>query len=448
MNFRICSRRRSVAALWAAVCAVATVGCAQETSESAPSLAKADKYVEAPGEGPIACAEPGWAQWRGPRRDGISNEKGLLKKWPNGGPKLLWKAEGIGRGWSSPMIVDGRLYITGDIDDDLVIFAMDTDGRVIWRGKNGRAWNGSYPGSRACCALSEGRLYNLNGHGRLNCLDCDDGEELWSINILEKFQGKNNPWAVSECLLIDGNNVIVTPVGRKALIAALDKRTGKTRWKTPRLGDDRVTHTSPILFRFGGRRIIAQCSSAHGFGVDADTGELLWTVPLENQYGVTSATPIYGAGGVFYVTPYTEHGRLYQLRRTDDGIDAMHQWTNRLDTSNGSGVFFDGMLYSSGYRKNKWFIAADWTTGEFRHELKEFTVSAPIHADGHIYVLDEDGFVGLLKADKDSLEIVGRFQLVQNERRVRDAWAHPVLLDGHLYLRYHDTLWCFDVRER
>jgi len=400
-----------------------------------------------PADGLIPTPAPGWAQWRGPRRDGISPETGLLASWPEGGPPLLWKFEKLGRGWSSPIVTGGRVYVTGDVEDDLVIFAFKTAGRILWRGTNGRAWNGSFPGCRASCAFSEGRLYHLNAHGRLACLDPDAGRELWATNVLERFQGKNITWALSECLLLDGERVIVTPGGRKALMAALDKRTGATVWTTPPLGDDRTSHSSPILFRFGRRRLLAQCSSAHGFGVDADSGELLWTVPLENRYGVNTATPIFGRGCVFYVTPYAENGRLYRLRPTPDGVDAVHLWTNELDTVTGSGVLLGDTFYAAGYRKNKWWFAVDWSNGDFRHELRDFTTGAAIYADGRLYVLDESGAAGLLKPGDEGLEVAGRFQLVQSERRIRDAWAHPVLCDGRLYLRYHDTLWCFDVKE-
>ncbi len=395
-------------------------------------------------EGLIASPEPGWPQWRGPRRDGVSDETGLLPRWPEGGPKLLWKAEGLGRGWSSPVIVEGRLYITGDVDDDLVIFAFDTAGALRWRTTSGKAWKRSFPGARASCAVSEGRLYHLNAHGRLACLEAATGRELWSLNVLEQFEGKQITWALSECLLVDGPRVIVTPGGSKGLVAALDKRTGQTLWTTDPLGDDQATYCSPILFRLAGRRLIANCSSAHGFGIDADTGELLWAVPLENRFETNVATPVYAEGCIYYVTPYAENGRLYRLRPGPEGVDAEQLWECPLDTVTGSGVFVDDTLYSAGYRKPKSWFAVDWRTGAMKHELRELTTGAAIYADGRLHVLDERGNVGLVKPSADGLEIVGRFRLF--DQRARDAWAHPVLLDGRLYLRYHDTLWCYDVR--
>jgi len=396
-------------------------------------------------DGLIASEEQGWPQWRGRRRDGISDEEGLLSTWPASGPKLLWKVEGLGTGWSSPIVVGERLYITGDVGDDLVVFAFDRSGTEQWRAKNGKAWKGSYPGARACCVFSEGRLYHLNAHGRLACLDAGSGKELWAVDILERFSARNITWALSECLLVDGARVIVTPGGKQALMAALDKRNGQTVWTTEPLGEDRTSHCSPILFRYAGRRVITNCSSAHGFGVDADTGKLLWTVPLKNPHGVNVATPVYGSGRVFYVTPYAELGRLYRLSADGHGIAAEHLWTSPLDTVTGGAVLVDGTLFAAGYKKSKWWFGVDWQTGQTKYELTDLTTGATIYADGRLYCLDESGTMALLKPDTSSLDIVGRFRLLTD--RVRDAWAHPVLHDGRLYLRYHDTLWCYDVKE-
>jgi outer membrane protein assembly factor BamB len=393
-------------------------------------------------EGLIGSPEPGWPQWRGPRRDAVSDETGLLQNWPEGGPKRLWKVDGLGTGWSSPIIVNGTIYITGDVGDDLVIFAFDLNGQPKWRRVNGKRWIKPYPGARATCAYSNGRVYNMNAHGRVVCLDAQTGDEIWVVDILDRFDAENITWALSECLLIDGDRVIVTPGGREALMAALDKRTGRTVWMTPPLGDDKTSHSSPILFRHAGRRLIANCSDSHGFGVDADTGELLWTVVLKNPHGVNASTPVYDSGRVYYVTARSEKGRQYRLRAGQGGVTAEHVWTSHLDSVTGGAVLVDGTLFSATYLKPKQWYGVDWDTGQTKHEQTGLTTGAAIYTDGRLYCLDERGNVGLV--DPTNLAIVGRFKLVADN--VRDAWAHPVLLDGRLYLRYHDTLACYNVK--
>jgi outer membrane protein assembly factor BamB len=399
--------------------------------------------TDAQADGLIASPEPGWPQWRGARRDGISDEKGLLQTWPEGGPKLLWSIDGLGRGWSSPIVTQGRIYLTGDVGDDLVIFAYDLDATPVWQVKNGRAWKGPYPGARATCAFSQGRLYHINAHGRVVCLDVATGDEVWAVNILERFQAANIHWGLSECLLVDGPNLIVTPGGSKALMAALNKQTGETVWTTPPLADDRTSHCAPILLRYADRRVITSCSSAHGFGVDADTGKLLWTVPLKNDFGVNAATPVYDSGSVYYVTPYAELGRLYRLSANEKGISAEHVWTSPLDTVTGGSVLVDGTLFAAGYNSPKRWFAVDWKMGQTKYALKDFTTGAAIHADNRLYCLDERGRAALLEPTETRFAVRGRMSIAKG--RQNDTWAHPVLQGGRLYLRYHDALYCYNV---
>jgi len=396
-------------------------------------------------DGLIASPEPDWPQFRGPRRDAVSAETGLLPTWPEGGPRLLWKKENLGRGWSSPIVVGPRLYITGDVGEDLVVYALDLDGNLKWQAANGRSWKGSYPGARATCAYSEGRLYHMNAHGRVACLDASTGVELWAVDALERFQGRNITWAVSECLLVDGPRVVVTPGGQKALMAALDKTNGRTVWTTQPIPGERVSHASPILFRCAGRRVLANCSSDHGFGVDADTGKLLWAVPLSNQYGVNASMPIYGEGCLLYATAYTD-GTCYRLQPRGERITADTAWTTPLDNVTGSGVLVGGRLYESGYRRFKSWLCLDWRSGEILYKLKDLTTGAAVYADGRLYCLAEDGRAAMLRPTAAAFDVVGQFRLAPEGSR--DAWAHPVLLHGRLYLRYHDRLWCYDVRAR
>jgi outer membrane protein assembly factor BamB len=399
-------------------------------------------------DGLIALPEEGWPQWRGPRRDGISNERGLLANWPVAGPRLLWKAEGIGRGWSSPIVTGGAVFITGDVGANLVIFSFDLRGHLNWKSTNGLAWAGSYPGARACCAYSQGVVYHLNAHGRAAALEARTAKELWAVDTLQRFGGHEPTWAFGECLLVDGPRVLVTPGGSKALMAALDKATGETVWASEPGGAP--TYTSPILFRQGGRRLVANCSAEHGFGLDADTGNLLWTVPLANPYGVTCSTPVYGEGCVFYVTTDGVGGSLYRVAPGDSWARLI--WKTPVDTLTSSGVLVDGALYAGGCRRTKSLHCLDWKTGQERAVMKlatgnsAFASVAMVWADGRLYCQVQDGAVALLKPQAGGFEVAGRFQLV--DARSGDAWAHPALLRGRLYLRYHETLWCYDVRGR
>lgn len=406
-------------------------------------------------------AEPDWPQWQGPRRDGISEETGLLQAWPEV-PELLWKAEGLGFGYSAPILVRDRLYLTGDVGDDLVLFALDLQGRVMWRAKNGAGWRTPYPGARASCTVSENRVYHMNAHGRVACYDALSGRELWGFNVFERFGGKNITWAISENLLIDGPRLIVTPGGSKALMAALDKKSGETVWQSEPLrlkspanagqlgtdeanpGFDSCGYGSPILMESNGRRWIVGTSLRHVFGVDAETGKLLWTHPFPTRYSVIAATPALVGEDIFVTAPDTPRGgQLLRILETNNTARIETVWHTPLDTCHGSVVYVAGTLYGSWYRKAKGWAAIDAATGAVRYQRNDLDQGSVLWADGRLYCLTQDGEMLLVKPEANGFEIAGRFPLTSEKKD--DAWAHPVIVNKRLYLRYHETLYCYDV---
>jgi len=394
----------------------------------------------------IASNQPAWSQWRGPRRDGTCDETGLLKSWPEGGPKLRWTASRLGRGYSSTIIARGMLYITGDVGDQLHIFALDLDGKGKWRVKNGRSWKRSHPGSRASCAYDDGKLYHMNAHGRVVCLDAATGKETWAVNILQRFDGKNIRWGLSECLLIDGPRVIVTPGGKKAMMAALDKKTGKTVWASESLGDDKAGYASPILFALGGRRHLVSFSSRHAFSVDADTGKLLWKRHCPTLYEVLASIPVYHDGAVFIARPDGKDIGMSCLRIGDKGTGVTQVWHSPLNNLTGGVVLVDGFLYGAGYKKNDGWLCVDARTGKVRYEKRDLNSGSVLYADGRLYCLSERGEMALLKPTADGFETLGRFRLVAGCRT--DVWPHPVIHNRRLYLRYHRKLYCYDIRAK
>jgi outer membrane protein assembly factor BamB len=410
----------------------------------------------------IASPEPGWPQWRGPRRDGICDEISLLAEWPPAGPKKLWQTDGLGRGYSAPIITGGRIYLTGDVGDELHIFTLDLDGRRVWQAKNGRAWRTPYPGARASCTYRDGRLYHLNAHGRVACLDAASGRELWAVELFERFGGRNITWALSENLLVDGSRVFVTAGGTQALMAALDARTGETVWQSAplRLGApdpprhervaeppdevDNASYASPILLERGGRRMLVSCSLRHVFGVDADTGALLWSRPLRTRFSVIAMTPVLVGDGVFVTAPDTDDGGFFQFREVGSAPYAERVWSSRPDTCHGGVVLVDGALYGSWYRRDKGWFCADARTGEIRHQTGELAMGSVLYADGRLYCLSQEGEMALLEPTPEGFKFRGRFRLAPE--RTGDAWAHPVIHQKRLHLRFHETLSCFDIR--
>lgn len=390
----------------------------------------------------IASKEPGWPQWRGPRRDGISDEKGLLQEWPAGGPKLLWKTGDLGRGWSSPIVTGGSIYLTGDVGDELRLFALDLDGKPKWTAANGKAWTGQYPGARSSFAFSDGSLFHMNAHGRVVGLDAATGRETWTVDALQRFEGTNILWGLAECVLVDGGRVIVTPGGKKAAMAGLDRKTGETVWTTEPIEKNDAGYASPILFELDGRRQIVNYSSRHIFGVDADTGKLLWKRPRPSEYIALCFTPVFCGDGVFVTTPGKNGATRYRLAK--EGAEAL--WDHKLDSLQGGAVLVDGRIYGAGYEGFKGWGAIDLATGRTVASTRDLAIGSVIAADGRLYCFSERGEMALVKPTATAFEFAGRFALFEEFKK--DAWAQPVICDGRLYLRYHETLYCYDLRAK
>lgn len=392
----------------------------------------------------VVSPAPDWPQWRGPRRDGTSSETGLLQSWPEKGPDLLWKKTGVGHGYSSPILVKDTLYITGDLEEELRIFALDLEGAPRWTSGNGAYWKQPWPGSRSACTYDAGRLYHMNAHGRLACIEADTGKEVWNVEVLERFGARNVTWGRSESVIVHGKMVYVTPMGEKALMAAVDKETGKTLWASPPLPQEKAAYVSPVLVAVGGKELLVGNGSRHSFGVDAKTGDLLWKERHPVEENVLGSTPALAESSVFITNSSREESALYRLKLLEGGSRVERAWERDFKNGQAALVFVKGKLYgANGRSEDDGTAIVDPATGNIEN-VKDVSFGAAAYADGRIYYLTQLGEMMLLEPARDGVRITGRFRLVEPGRK--DAWAHPVIAKGRLFLRYHDTLYCYDVR--
>ena len=400
----------------------------------------------------VASPEAGWPQFRGPRRDGISDERGLLGTWPEGGPKLLWTAKGAGKGFSSTIIGGGRLYVTGDFDAELRVLAYDLQGKQLWSVRHGDAWLNQYQGARTSVTYRNGLLYVQNAHGRIACLEAATGKEVWAVDLMKRFAAENITWGFSECLLVDEHAVYATAGGREAMLVALDAQTGEIRWKTPQVdaAPDKIesaSYAAPILVQFAGQRLVIGCTQRQLYCVDAVSGALQWTRPRATTYSVLASSPVLVGDAVFMTAPHGPPGQLYHLvapKTAGEPVGVTDGWTTALDTCQGGVVHVKGRLYGAFYPKRGSWQALDARTGGLLYETTEFLKGCVMYADGRLYALAEDGWMLLLEPTDKEFAVRGRFRLA--EARDRNAWAHPVIFDGRLYLRYLDTISCYDIR--
>ena len=389
-----------------------------------------------------------WPQWRGPNRDGKSSETGLMKKWPEGGPKLLWSIEGLGTGFSTVSIADGLLYTTGMVDREGILFAYDLQGNLKWKKSYGAEWRGSSPGVRTTPTVDRDRVYVMSGNGRVVSFDAKTGEEKWAVDTLKRFDGKNIRWGISESVLVSGNNLMCTPGGKDATIVALDKMTGETVWTSKGLSE-KSCYSSLILVERGGNRLVVNMTENSVVGVDADTGKVLWVDKFEEYQekpkAINPVTPVYYNGCVYATSGYDNGGAMLEL--SPDGSKVSRKWVDTtLDCHHGGVVIVDGYIYGANWKNNKdgnW-VCLDWDSGKVMYEKEWICKGSITYADGMLYCYEEkEGTVALVKASPEGFDIISSFEVSKGTGK---HWAHPVVCDGRLYIRHGDALMVYDIK--
>jgi len=400
----------------------------------------------ASGPAPGADQAADWPQFHGPRRDNRSTETGLLRRWPDGGPPLVWTARGIGHGFATLAIAHGMIYTAGNRDGKTVISALDLDGRMRWQVDNGAAWEGQSPGARGTPTIDGDRLYHESPLGDVVCLDAKSGRKRWGLNILSAFGGKNITWALAESLLIDGDRVICSPGGPQTALVALDKLSGRTEWKSPSAGD-LAGYASPCLGEHQGLRMIFTLTSRAAIAVNADDGDLLWRFEHITPFEEMITMPIYHEGHVL-VSTRTAGTVLLALQVDGEKASVREVWRcETLDNQHGGLVLLGGHVYGASHvnTNGKW-ICLDWKTGKVLYTETGVGKGSLTYADGMLYTFSENRRVGLVPAVPERHEVVSEFRIPAGGEG--PTWAHPVVCAGRLYLRHGDFLYAYDVREK
>jgi outer membrane protein assembly factor BamB len=385
------------------------------------------------------CQADDWPQWRGPNRDGISRETGLLGSWPAGGPKLVWKAAGLSEGYSAIAVVGGRIYTQGQRGDDQFVMAYDAAaGKKIWETRAGRAFRERRGhGPRGTPTVEGERLYALSADGTLVCLETATGKKIWEQNIVEKFHGEVPHWGISESPLIDGEKLIVTPGGSGASIVALNKADGKLIWKSP---GDRAAYSSPIVVNSGGVKQYVTLTSNAAVGVSAATGEQLWRYAQVANNVANVATPIFANDHVFVSTDYGTGCALLRLAPKTGKASEVY-FNREMRNHHASSILIGKHLYGF---SSQILTAMDMMTGNVAWRDRSVGKGNMTYADGHFYVMSERGDVALVEATPEAYKEKGRFSIPQGSF---NTWTPPVVANGRLYLREQDNLYCFDVRK-
>jgi len=381
-----------------------------------------------------------WPQWRGPNRDGISKETGLLKQWPEQGPPLVWKATGAGGGYSSFAISKGRLFTMGQKGDREYVIAFDvTNGKEVWSTPFGSAFrNDRGDGPRGTPTVDGDTLYALGGSGDLSALNARTGKIIWTMNVLQKFGGENITWGISESPLVVGEKLLVNPGGPGASIVALNKKDGALIWKSQ---SDRAGYSSAIPVQIGNTTQVVFFTHKRGLGLDLKDGKLLWEYPRAANNVANAATPIVRGNRVFISSDYGNGGGLVEIKGNGEGASEVY-FTKEMRNHHSSSILIGDHLYgfSSGI-----LTAMRFDTGEVAWKDRSVGKGSLVYADGNLYALSENGVVGLVEATPTGYREKGRFRIQQDSL---PTWTHPVVAGGRLYLRDQDTIYAYDVTEK
>jgi outer membrane protein assembly factor BamB len=380
------------------------------------------------------------SQWRGKNRDGIYNETGLLKLWPEEGPQLLWSFEGLGEGHTSVAAANGKIYVTGMTDSIGNLYVFDLQGQLLTQKSYGLEWNENFNGSRSAVCVNDGRLYIFSARGVLSCWDEKTLEPVWTKDILHDFDGNKIKFGITESPLIVGDVLYATPGGVTNNMVALDKKTGALIWSSTGSGQP-TTYCSPQYVGDLEVPSVVTAIDSSLVSFNAKTGEVLWIIDQKNPYGMSPNTPLY-TGGLLFSTTGGGIGSI-QLRLTDGGRKEEQVWANELDSKMGGVVKIDDYIYGSG-EKNRYWYCIDWKTGETKYKDNQIGTGNVIADDGMLYCYSEKGEMALVRATPEKFDIVSQFKITLGTEQ---HWAHPVIYKGVLYVRHGNALMAYKIKD-
>jgi outer membrane protein assembly factor BamB len=399
----------------------------------------------------VACAAD-WPQWQGPHRNGSSSETGLMKSWPEAGPERVWLFEDCGSGYAGFAIVDGKLFTMAGRDDQCQLVALDANtGKELWQVDLGPMLTNDWgDGPRSTPTVENGLVYALGGKGTLVCVRADDGSEIWRTNLVDDLAGTEPKWGYAESVLLDGDQLLCTPGGAEGAIAALDKATGKVRWRATEL-DDTTHYSSIVRAEINGRPQYVQLLEKRLVGLEPDDGKLLWQSDFPGNVAVIP-TPIVDGNKAFATAGYGAGCTLVEINPSNEATELYDEKVRKLMKNHHGGVIKVGD-YLYGHSDGVGWICMDFATGEQKwREREAFGKGAIAYGDGMFYCLSEDdGEVVLIDASPDGWQEHGRFTLDPQTKIRSDRgkiWTHPVIANGKLYLRDQDLVYCYDVKAK
>ena len=412
-----------------------------------------------------------WPGFRGPNRDGVSIETGLLKKWPEAGPPLAWTAKNLGLGWGAPAVADGKIFGVGTRDGKDGVWALtEATGKELWFAPfadPATGIGGQSNGPASTPTIHNGKLYAVSANGTVGCVDAKTGKAMWSKNYKEDFGGPpagrgGVTWGYSDSVLADGEKIVCTPGAKGAALVALKADTGETVWKADvgAVGGG-VGYSSPVKATFGDvPAYVAVLGNASGVvAVHADTGKLLW------QYKSTPATggvaqipmPVVKGDKVWVSTSYGGGAALLQIvPKGKDAFDVKEVKAYKkpeLNNHHGGMVLVGDYIYFGHDQNQGYPVCVEFKTGEIKWGPEKKATAggqgsaAVLYADGRLYYRYQNGTLVLIEPSPEELKVVSSFKLPPPDVKSHSqSWPHPVVANGKLYIRDQTAMYCYDVK--
>lgn len=388
--------------------------------------------------GCVQAQEP--TRWRGPNANGVYPETGLLNEWPANGPEIIWHYDELGKGFSSPALANDKIYISGMEGSTGYIYVLTKEGKLFNKFKYGEEFTESFPGSRSTPTIVGDLLYMYSGHGQLVCMDANSGSVKWSKNVFDDFDGQNIRWGVTESPVVDGDKIYITPGGKENNVVALNRFDGSLIWSCAANGE-LSAYCTPLIVELPSRKILVTMMASHIIGIDANTGQFLWSYHQPNQWSVHANTPVYHDGSILCTSGYGQGS--VKLSISSDGSKIEKEWFNSsIDNRIGGMVYLDGYAYGSGDKNRNWYCV-DWKSGENKYADSSLGLGVVIAADGKLFCYSDRGELAMVKADPAGYKILSKTKVSLGSEQ---HWAHPVIDDGRLYLRHGSALIIYKIK--
>lgn len=389
-------------------------------------------------------------EWRGPDRSGIYPDTNLLKSWPENGPALLLELKDIGNGYSSPVVYNSTIFVTGRKDTLDVISAYTMKGEKQWETAYGRAWVRTFPETRCTPTIENNRIYLVSGMGQVVCVDAKSGKLIWTVDAQTEYKGEPHKWGIAESVAISDRAVFYVTGGDETSVIALDKLDGRLLWKTRSLSGTRAYASSVVIEKAGLKLLLAQTANDL-LAINIENGDIIWNYNLmqyhtgESGKGANTNTPLFYNNEIFITSGYDHPAIMLSLAA--DGRSVSVKWTNPdFDNHLGGVVKVGESIFGSNWINNtngNW-MCVDWNTGKTRYETKWINKGPIISADGMLFCQEEKtGNIALVRPNPAKFDIVSSFKTGNGGE---PFWAHPAIFDGKLFVRHGESLKVFDLK--